>query len=186
MANLVYSAICSLDGFIADEQGSFDWAAPDAQVHAFANELERSVGTHLFGRRMYEVMQFWEGLDADTDQDPVTLEFARLWTDSDKHVYSTTLADVSTERTTLHRTFDPSWVAGLKATASADISIGGPTLAAHAFRAGLIDDLHLIVVPVMVGGGLRALPLDCWMDLERTDQHAFDSGVVHLHYRVRQ
>lgn len=127
MARLVYSAMCSLDGFIADADGSFDFAMPDAAVHAFANELESTVGTHLFGRRMFEVMEFWEGQDADLDQDPVTLEFARQWTSRDKHVYSTTLTSVTTARTTLHRAFEPRQVAQLKADATADLSIGGCT-----------------------------------------------------------
>lgn len=184
MARLVYSAMCSLDGFIADADGSFDFAMPDAAVHAFANELESTVGTHLFGRRMFEVMEFWEGQDADLDQDPVTLEFARQWTSRDKHVYSTTLTSVTTARTTLHRAFEPQQVAQLKADATADLSIGGAALAAVAFRAGLIDDLHLITFPVVVGGGTSALPPGLRLDLERAEVRLFDSGVVATHYRV--
>jgi dihydrofolate reductase len=188
VARLVYSAIASLDGYVVDADGSFDWAAPDEEVHAFVNDLERPIGTYLYGRRMYEVMRFWE--TAPTHPDPgaapdAAADFAELWQAADKVVYSTSLAAVPTTRTRLERTFDPGAVRELVAAADRDVSVGGPTLAAAALGAGLVDELHLFLVPTVVGGGTRALPDDVRLDLELVDEHRFAGGVVHLHHRPR-
>lgn len=183
-ARLVYSAIASLDGYTVDADGAFDWAAPDEQVHAFVNELERPVGTYLYGRRMYDVMKVWDDAAFAADSQVAT-EYAAVWQAADKVVYSSTLDAPSTRRTRLERSFDPEAVRRLKADASADLSVGGPGLAAEALRAGLVDELHLLAVPVVVGGGTRWLPDDVRLDLELLDERRFDSGVVHLHYVIR-
>ena len=183
MGNLIYSAMMSLDGYTADEQGSFDWAVPDDEVHAFVNELEGPIGTHLFGRRMYETMRAWETMGGPDDP-PLTRDFAAIWRASDKIVYSTTLESVSTARTRLERHFDPESVRRLKSTAEHDLSVSGPGLAAHAFRAGLVDECYLYVVPVLVGGGTRALPDQVRVGLTLADERRFDGGTVHLRYRV--
>jgi dihydrofolate reductase len=175
MGRLIYTAIASLDGYTADEHGKFDWAAPDEEVHAFVNDLERPVGTHLYGRRMYETMAVWETLD---DPEPVMRDFAQIWRAADKIVYSRTLRDVSSARTRIEREFDPEAVRAMPG----DISIGGPTLAAEAFRAGLVGECHLFLHPVAVGGGTPALPRDLRLDLELLDQRRFASGVVYLRY----
>ena len=186
MAKLIYSAITSLDGYVADEAGKFDWAAPDAELHAFVNDLERPIGTYLYGRRMYEVMQYWETADSLPDEPPVVLDFARLWQAAEKIVYSRTLTTASTARTRIERVFDPEAVRQLKASAGADISVGGPTLAAEALRAGLVDECHLFLTPVLVGGGIPSLPDHVRLDLELLDQpRLFGKGVVHLHYRTQ-
>ena len=184
MARLIYSAITSLDGYIADEDGNFDWAAPDEEVHSFVNDLERPIGTYLYGRRMYEVMAAWESPRAIVDQPPVAHDFARLWQAADKIVYSTTLETVSSARTRIERDFDPDAVRQMKATAGRDITVGGPGLAAQAIAAGLVDDLHLFVTPIVVGGGTPSLPAGRHLKLELLDERRFGSGVVHLHYRV--
>jgi dihydrofolate reductase len=165
-----------------DAQGSFDWAAPGEQVHAFVNDLERPIGTYLYGRRMYEVMVAWETID---DPSPVMRDYAEIWRQAEKIVYSGTLEAVASARTRIERTFDPDAVRQLKASAGHDISVGGPTLAAHAFRAGLVDECHLIVNPVVVGGGTRALPDGVRLELELLDERRFDGGVVHLHYAAK-
>jgi dihydrofolate reductase len=183
MAKLIYSAITSLDGYVADEGGNFDWAAPDEEVHAYVNELERQVGTHLLGRRMYEVLVYWE--TPDTDSSPVEQDYARIWQAADKIVYSTTLQATSSARTRIERDFDPAAIRQLKDTAERDLSVGGPRLAAQAIKAGLVDELHLFLNPVVVGGGNPALPNGIRLDLELLDEHRFGNGVVHLHYRVR-
>jgi dihydrofolate reductase len=183
MAKLIYSAIASLDGYVADEDGNFDWAAPDEEVHAFVNDLERPVGTYLYGRRMYEVMAVWETLLRD-DQPPVMRDFAELWQAADKVVYSTTLQAASSARTRIERDFDPDEVRGMKASAERDMSVGGPELAAEALRAGLVDECHLFLTPVVVGGGKRSLPGNVRLQLELLDERRFGGGVVHLHYRV--
>jgi dihydrofolate reductase len=185
MAQLIYLAIMSLDGFIADERGNFDWAAPDEEVHAFVNDLERHIGTYLYGRRMYDVMRYWETAPTRGDQPAVVKDYAAIWQAADKIVYSKTLSTPSTARTRLEREFDPDEIQRLKATASRDISVGGPHLAAQAIKAGLVDDLHLFVVPIIVGGGTSALPEHVRVTLELLDEHRFASGVVHLHYRSR-
>ena len=184
MARLIYAAIASLDGYVADADGTFDWAEPDEEVHAFVNELERPVGTYLYGRRMYEVMVYWETADTLPEEPAVVRDFTKLWLSADKIVYSTTLAEVSSARTTIEKTFEPEAIQRLKSTAQRDISIGGPHLAAEAFRAGLVDEVHLILAPVIVGGGTRALPDDVRVGLELLDERRFAGGMVHLHYRV--
>ena len=184
MAKLIYSAIASLDGYIEDEQGTFGWAEPDEEVHAFANELQRPVGTYLFGRRMYETMAAWETLGV-AGEPSVLREFGELWRDADKIVYSTTLQSVSTARTRIERQFDPDIVRQLKAAATKDLAVGGAALAATAFAAGLVDELHLFLVPVLVGGGKQALPKGVRLQLEHEDERSFSSGVVYLRYRSR-
>jgi dihydrofolate reductase len=185
MANLIYSALTSLDGYVADEEGDFDWAKPSEEVHLFVNDLERPLGTHLYGRRMYEVMAYWETGDALADQPPVIRDYAKIWREADKIVYSTTLAEVSSARTRIERDFDIDAVRQLKATADRDIGVGGADLAGQAIRAGLVDELHLFLAPVLVGGGKRSLPDDVRLELELLDERRFANGVVHLHYRTR-
>jgi dihydrofolate reductase len=183
LATLVYSAIASLDGYTADADGRFDWAAPDEEVHAFVNDLERPVGTYLYGRRMYDVMRFWE--TAPTAGEPAVFrDYAEIWRAADKDVYSTTLDAVDTARTRLERSFDPAAVARLKEESAQDIGIGGPGLAEQALVAGLVDECHLLLVPVAVGGGTPALPTGVRLGLELLAEHRFGSGVVHLHYRL--
>jgi dihydrofolate reductase len=183
MAKLIYSAITSLDGYVADENGKFDWAAPDEEVHSFVNDLERPVGTYLYGRRMYEVMVAWETL-ALADQPPVMRDFAEIWHGADKIVYSKTLETVSSARTRIERDFDPEAVRQLKASAARDITVGGPNLAGQAIKTGLVDELRLFVVPVVVGGGKQSLPDNVRLKLELLDERRFGNGVVHLHYRI--
>jgi dihydrofolate reductase len=184
MAKLIYMAIQSLDGYVADENGNFDWAEPDEEVHAYVNDLERPIGTHLYGRRLYEVMVGWEKLD-DTGQPPVTVDFARIWQAADKIVYSGTLESVSTAKTRIERDFDPEAVRRLKASSSRDMSIGGAELAGQAIGAGLVDEYHFLVNPVIVGGGKPSLPGDVRVALELVDERRFGNGVVDLHYRTR-
>ena len=184
MADLVYAAIASLDGYVNDRDGGFDWAAPDDEVHAFVNGLEREVGTYLYGRRLFETMAFWETGGSGPDEPPPVREYAEIWRSADKVVFSTTLDEVGTARTRLERSFAPEAVRRMKAEAERDISVGGPGLAAEAFRAGLVDRMHLFLVPAVVGGGTRALPDGDRLGLELLDERRFSSGVVHLHYRV--
>ena len=184
IARLIYSAISSVDGYVADESGSFDWAAPDEEVHAVVNDLERPIGTYLYGRRMYEVMAAWETFGA-ADDPPVVRDFAEIWRAADKVVYSTTLADVASSRTRIERAFDPAAVRRLKDESAADLSVGGPELASHALAAGLVDEVRLVLVPVAVGGGRRSLPVEAPVRLELLDERRFGSGAVHLLYRVR-
>ena len=159
MAKLIYSAITSLDGYVADEEGNFDWSAPDEEVHAFVNDLERQVGTYLYGRRMYEVMVYWE--TAATRDDQPQQDYAEIWQAADKIVYSRTLETTSSARTRVEREFDSAAVRKLKSSAQQDISVGGPNLAAQAIRAGLVDECHLFLSPVVVGDGNPALPRRC-------------------------
>jgi len=184
MAKLIYAPIVSLDGYVADEQGNFDWAAPDEEVHAFVNDLERSIGTHLYGRRMYEVMRYWETADATRDRPPVERDYAVIWRSADKVVYSKTLRTVSSSRTRIERAFEVEAVRRKKAQAGRDISVGGPGLAARALEAGLVDELRLFVTPIVVGGGKRSLPKDVRLELELLDERRFGSGMVYLHYRT--
>jgi len=186
MAKLTYTAITSLDGFIEDEAGRFDWAMPDPEVHAFVNDLERPVGTHLYGRRMYETMAVWQtvGLEADATP-PEELDFAKVWRAADKVVYSRTLDAVSTPRTRLERTFDPEAVRRLKDAADHDLSISGPALAREAFAAGLVDEVHLFVFPVVVGGGKPGLPRGVRVELALLDERRFGNGVVHTRYGAK-
>jgi dihydrofolate reductase len=181
VAKLIYNAIASLDGYVADRDGKFDWGAPDEEVHAFINDLMRPVGTHLYGRRMYEVMAAWETLGPG--QPPHMRDFAEIWRAADKVVYSKTLEEVSSARTRIERGFDPDAVRQLKAAAGRDLSVAGPELAAQAFRAGLVDELQLFVAPVVVGGGKRSLPDDVRLDLELLDERRFANGMVFLRYR---
>ena len=184
MAKLIYSAIASLDGYVADEQGNFDWAAPDHEVHAAANDLERQIGTMLLGRRMYEVLVPWETMDTD-DQPSVMADFAALWRETDKVVYSRTLDDVSSSRTRIERDFEAEKVRRMKASGGRDLSVGGPELAAQAFAAGLVDECHLFLNPITVGGGTNAFPENVQVPLELVDERGFGAGVVHLHYRIQ-
>ena len=184
MGKLVYSAIASLDLFVEDASGAFGWAAPDAEVHAFVNELERSVGTYLYGRRMYETMVFWETQGDDADDHEVSADYARVWRAADKVVYSRTLGSVSSQRTSLVRELDPHEVTARKAASEQDLSIGGAELAGRALADGLVDELQLLLVPVVVGAGKPALPAGVPLELELLEHRAFASGVVFLRYRV--
>lgn len=184
MAKLIYSSITSLDGYVADRDGNFDWAAPDEQVHTFINDLERPIGTYLYGRRMYEVMAPWESAHTVADQPTVIKDFAKIWRSADKIVYSTTLETVSSARTQIERVFDPEAVRRMKASAIRDISVGGPGLASQAIEAGLVDECHLFIAPVMVGGGKQSLPNGVRMSCELLDVRRFGNGVVHLRYRI--
>jgi dihydrofolate reductase len=181
---LIYAAIASLDGYIEDAQGNFDWAQPDEEVHAFVNDLQRTIGTCLYGRRLYETMAFWEQLPEPATQPSVMRDFAAIWQGADKVVYSRTLQGPTTAKTRLEREFDPAEVARMKAAANADISIGGAQLATHAFAAELIDECQLFLVPVIVGGGKRAMPTGPRMDLQLLEQRRFTNGTVYLRYRV--
>jgi dihydrofolate reductase len=183
VAKLIYSVIASLDGYVADEDGNFDWAAPDEEVHAFVNDLERPVGTYLYGRRMYETMVYWESPPDLARQPPVVRDFAEIWQAADKIVYSSTLQTVAGARTRIERAFEPDAVQQLKAAADCDLTVGGPELAARAIAAGLVDEYQLFLVPVVVGGGKRSLPDDVRVDLELVDVRRFRSGTVYLHYR---
>lgn len=185
MARLIYSTIASLDGYVADEDGNFDWAAPDEEVHAFVNELECPVGTYLYGRRMYEVMTFWETVDTGSEPQ-VMRDFAEIWRAADKVVYSRTLDEVSSARTRLERDFDPDSVRRLVASADRDVGVGGAELAARAFEAGLVDECQMFLAPVVVGGGKRSLPEGVFARLELLEQRRFDKGFVYLRYGVRR
>jgi dihydrofolate reductase len=184
MAALIYLAHTSIDGYVADRDGKFGWAEPDEGVHAFINDLQRSVGTHLYGRRMYEVLVAWETLDL-TDQPTYIRDFAKIWRATDKIVYSSTLEAVSSARTNLERAFDPQSVRDLKASATRDLAIGGPTLAAGAFADGLVDELQHFVAPVTVGGGTSGLPSSGLTRFELLDQRRFRNGTTFARYRTR-
>jgi len=185
VAKLVYTAITSVDGYIEDAEGRFDWGAPDEEAHAFINDLEHPVGTYLYGRRMYEVMSAWESDRTLGQQSPAMRAFAEIWRAADKIVYSRTLETISTRRTRLERRFDPDAVRGLKQDARTDIAVAGPELAGHAFGASLVDECHLFLAPVVVGAGKRGLPQGVRLDLELTDERRFADGMVFLRYRVR-
>jgi dihydrofolate reductase len=183
MGSLIYSAITSLDGYVADEHGKFEWGEPDEEVHAFVNDLERSIGIHLYGRRLYEVMTAWETLN--TENQPAHIrDFAEMWQAAEKIVYSRSLESVSTTSTRIEREFDPEAVRDLKATADTDLLVGGPDLAAHAFEAGLVDECHLFVAPMIVGGGKRFLPDHLRQALGLADERRFANGMVYLRYRL--
>jgi len=184
MAKLIYSAIASLDGYVEDEEGNFDWAAPDGEVFAFVNDLERPIGTYLYGRRMYETMVFWEGVNTGMDQAAVMRDFAETWRAAEKIVYSRSLQTVSSARTRIERDLDADAVRRLKETSRADMTIGGAELAGQALALGLVYECHLFLGPIMVGGGKRALPDNIRAQLELLDERRFRSGVVHLRYRV--
>ena len=182
MARLIYSAIMSLDGYTADADGNIEWAAPDEEVHAFVNELERPVGTYLYGRGMYETMRYWETAHTLPGQAAVSLDFARIWQAADKIVYSTTLPAADTARTRVERDFDPDQDRKLKETAGRDLTVGGPHLAAQAIAAGLVDEYQFYLVPAVVGGGTRALPDRVRLDLALADERRFGNGTVYLRY----
>ncbi|MEY9871564.1 dihydrofolate reductase [Streptacidiphilus sp. MAP12-33] len=184
MARLVYSAIASLDGYVEDAEGRIDWAAPDDEVHAFINDLERPIGTYLYGRRMYETMAPWEEVFADDDQPGLTQDFATIWRSAEKIVHSRTLTEATTERTRIEREFDPAVIRALKESAKADLTVGGAGIAAAALEAGLVDECHLFLKPIVLGGGKPVLPEGYRVHLELLAERRFRSGVVHLHYRV--
>jgi dihydrofolate reductase len=183
MAKLIYSAITSLDGYVADLDGRFDWSVPDEQVHTFVNDLERQIGTYLYGRRMYEVMAYWETADT-LDQPAFVQDYTEIWQGAEKIVYSRTLETVASARTRIEREFDPDAVRELKGRAVRDVSVGGPELAAQAIKAGLVDEFHLFLSPVVVGGGKAALPDGVRVNLELLGERRFGNGAVHLHYRA--
>jgi dihydrofolate reductase len=185
MAKLIYSAIASLDGYVADEDGNFEWAVPDEEVHTFINDLERPVGTYLYGRRMYEVMVGWESDPTLADQSPLMRDFAEIWQAADKIVYSKTLQTVSSARTRIERDFDPEAIRQMKARLGSDVIVGGPELAAQAMKAGLVDEWHLFVVPIVVGGGKQSLPNNVRQKLELLDERRFGNGMVYLRYHTR-
>jgi len=184
MGRLICTEIMSLDGYVNDEHGRFDWSAPDAEVHQFVNDLERPIGTYLYGRRLYEVMKYWETAHEQPDQTAVELDYARLWQAAEKVVYSSTLTTIESARTRIERTFDPDALRAVKEESGGDLTIGGPTLAAHAFRAGLIDEVRLFLSPVIVGGGTRGLPDRVRADLSLAEERRFAGGVVYLRYAV--
>jgi len=184
MARLIYSAITSLDGYVEDKDGKFEWAAPDDEVHAFVNDLERPIGTYLYGRRMYETMIFWETVSTGPEQPAVARDFAEIWRAAEKIVYSRTLQKTSSARTRIERDFNPDALRQLKAASGSDVTIGGSELAGQALAAGLLDECHLFLNPVLVGGGKRALPDNVRADLELINERRFRNGVVHLQYRT--
>jgi dihydrofolate reductase len=184
MAKLIYSAITSLDGYVADESGNFDWAMPDEEVHRFVNDLERPIGTYLYGRRMYEIMVYWETVHTVADESPVALDFAEIWQAADKIVYSRTLGTVASARTRIERDFDPEAVRQLKASAGRDIGVGGPDLAAQAIRAGLVDECHLFLTPIVVGGGKPSFPNNVRLKLDLLDVRRFGNGMIYVRYRA--
>src|SRR5450631_2145589 len=184
MGKLIYSVITSLDGYVADEDGDFNWAVPDEEVHTFVNGLERPIGTYLYGRRMYELMVYWESAPSQADQPACVRDFTDIWRAADKIVYSTTLETVSSARTRIEPDFNPEAVPQMKASAERDITVGGPDLAAQASKAGLVDECHLFLTPVVVGGGKQFLPDKVRLELELLDERRFGNGVVHLHYRI--
>jgi dihydrofolate reductase len=184
MARLIYAAIASLDGYTADAAGTFDWAAPGPEVHTFINDLEREAGTHLYGRRMYETMAVWETMDVSSEPQAMR-DYAEIWRAADKIVYSRTLAAAPTPRTRIEREFDANAIREMKAASARDITVGGPGLAAHALRAGIVDECHLFLVPVVVGGGTRALPDGLRIELELLDERRL-ADVVYMRYRMGQ
>ena len=186
MGRLIYSALASLDGYTEDATGDFQWAAPDEEVHAFVNDLERPIGTYLYGRRMYETMVYWETEGDAESESPVSRDFAAIWRAADKIVYSRTLTSTSSARTRLEHDFDPGAVADLKESAEHDLGIGGPDLGGQALAAGLVDEIHLFLGPVLVGGGKPALPDGVRLDLELLDERRFTHGTVYLRYAVRR
>jgi len=184
MGRLVYTGITSLDGYIADAKGNFDWSEPDEEVHAFINDLERPIGTYLYGRRLYEVMRVWQTMTGEGEP-PQIADYAELWRAADKIVFSNSLTEVSTPKTRLEHGFDPGSIRDLKQSSESDLSIGGPRLAGFAITAGLVDEFGLFVNPVIVGGGTKYLPDHVRVDLELVDEHRFGNGVVYLSYRPR-
>ena len=185
MAKLIYGAICSLDGYVADAEGNFDWSAPDEEVHRFVNHLERPIGTYLYGRGMYEVMRYWETAPTGDGEPSAGQQYAKIWQAADKIVYSRSLESAATGRTRIEREFDPEAIRQFKDAASRDLSVSGPTLAAQALKSGLVDECHLFLAPIAVGGGKQVLPDNVRIGLELLDERRFGNGVVHLHYRIK-
>jgi dihydrofolate reductase len=185
IVKLIYTSITSLDGYIADKNGDFDWAEPDEEVHKFINNLQQSIGTYLFGRKMYEVMIAWENVPILPDQPPYILDFATIWQRTEKVVFSTMLGRVFTAKTRIERDFDPEMITRMKEEVEHDILIGGPNLAAQAIKAGLVDEYHLFITPIIVGGGKQFLPDNVWLNLELLDDHRFNNGMIYLCYRSR-
>ena len=185
MAKLIYSAITSLDGYVADANGKFDWAVPSDEVHAFINDLERPIGVYLYGRKMYETMKGWEHVESFADQRPVMQDYGSIWKAAEKTVYSHTLETVASARTRIVRELDPDAVRAMKKTEQRDIGIGGAELASCAMAKGLVDECRLFVTPILVGGGKRSLPDDVRIDLELLDERRFANGVVYLRYQTR-
>jgi dihydrofolate reductase len=186
LKNLIYVAITSLDGYVADDRGNFDWAVPDDEVHAFINDLERPIGTYLYGRRMYDTMAGWETADGSAAEGSVAYDFAKIWKAANKVVYSKTLDEVRTVNTRVEREFDATAIARMKKEATADITIGGPHLAAAAFAAGLVNECRLFIAPVIIGGGNRSLPNHVRLDLQLVQQRQFQSGFAYLRYRAAE
>jgi dihydrofolate reductase len=184
MGKLIYSALASLDGYVADENGKFDWAMPDEEVHAFVNDLERPIGTHLYGRRMYEVMKAWDSDDILEGQPAEMRDYAEIWRAADKIVFSRSLEEVETSRTRLEGAFDPAAIRELKGSVEQDLSIGGSELAGQALEAGLVDEIHLLLSPVVVGAGKPALPLQNHRTLKLLGKHSFANGTVYLRYGI--
>jgi dihydrofolate reductase len=185
MAKLIYTAISSVDGYVADAEGNFNWSAPDQEVHRFVNDIERPIGTYLCGRRMYEVMRYWETAPTGDGEPSAEHEYAKIWQAADKIVYSKSLKQVSSARTSIQREFDPEAIQQLKTSVARDISVGGSTLAAQALKLGLVDECHLFLSPIVVGAGNPALPDNVRLVLELLDERRFSNGVVHLHYRLK-
>ena len=184
MAKLIYTSLGSLDGFFEDAEGKFDWAEPDEEVHAFVNDLDRQVGTYLYGRRMYETMVFWETVGTEAHVPAVYRDFAEMWRAAEKIVYSRTIQTPTSARTRIEREFEPDAVRQLKQSSSTDITVGGGDLAGQAIKAGLVDECHFFLFPIAVGGGKRVLPDNTRTQFELVDERRFKNGVVHLHYRV--
>jgi dihydrofolate reductase len=185
MAKLIYFMPTSLDGYIADETGNLDWSAPNEEVFAFINDLVRPIGMYLYGRKMYETMAVWERPEVIPGRTPAMLDFARIWQAADKIVYSKSRETVSTPKTCLEQEFDPQAVRDLKAQLALDVSVAGPTLAAHAIRTGLVDEYHLLVVPAMLGSGKRVLPSNVCVRLDLLDERHFTNGMVYLRYHTQ-
>jgi dihydrofolate reductase len=183
MGKLIYSFITSLDGYVADKNNKFEWAEPDEEVHIFINNLQRSVGTYLLGRKMYEIMSVWDIIPTFPDQAPYILDYATIWKKAEKIVFSKTLTDISSLNTRTERNFNPEMIIKMKLLLKHDILIGGPNLAAQAVKAGLIDEYHLFITPVVVGGGNQFLPDDIWLVLELLEERRFDNGMIYLYYR---
>jgi dihydrofolate reductase len=184
VAKLIYAAIASLDGYTADQAGKFDWAEPGEEVHGFINDLERPVGTYLYGRRMYETMAVWETDPSLAEHSDVLRDYAQIWQTAEKIVYSKTLEQAVTDKTRIEKDFDPAEIQRLKVEAASDVSVGGPNLAGQALTAGLVDECHLFVAPIVVGGGKQWLPDNLRLELELLAERRFDGGMVHLHYRA--
>jgi dihydrofolate reductase len=181
MGKIIYLITTSLDGYVADENGDFEWAMPSEEVHAFVNDTVRNVYTSLIGRKMYEIMKVWDTIPTDGDSEAMN-DYAKMWRDTKKIVYSTSLTDVAIANATLERSFDPNTIQELVAKSDKDFDIGGPNIAAQAIKAGIVDEYHQIIVPIIIGGGNYWLPKDAKSKLELVDMRKFENGFVHLQY----